>query len=460
MDYQDFIKGKLRRIPPSGMSSVPQLSEQLFDFQADLVAWSLRRGRSALFASTGLGKTRMQLEWADNVPERTIILAPLAVAQQTVEEAESIGIEAYHCRGQSEVGDHRIVVTNYERLHKFDPSRFGAVVLDESSIIKHHDASTLKRLLDAFADTPWKLCCTATPSPNDYTELGTHAEFLGICSRSEMLAEFFCHDGGETQTWRLKGHAREAFWKWVAEWAALVRCPSDLGYDGSLYQLPPLSVEHHVVPGDLAAARQIGMLFQIEARTLSERRAARKASTDQRVAMCAEMVNASDEPWVVWCDLNAESESLTKAIRGAVEVKGADSLDEKEERLRAFSSGNARVLVSKPSICGWGLNWQHANHMAFVGVTDSWEAYHQAVRREWRFGQKKPVIVHIFTSELEGAVVANLERKEEQARIMSDELSMETREAVRTAVCGTERVTRAYEPSVDMIIPSWIEEAQ
>lgn len=456
MEYEEFIQGKLRRVPPTGLESIPQLSEQLFDFQRDLVSWSLRRGRSALFASTGLGKTRMQLEWADNVPERTIILAPLAVAQQTVEEAESIGVEAYQCRDQSEVGDHRIVVTNYERIHRFDTSKFGAVVLDESSIIKHHDAATLKRLLDAFADTPWKLCCTATPSPNDYTELGTHAEFLGICSRTEMLAEFFCHDGGETQNWRLKGHAREAFWRWVAEWAALVRCPSDLGYDGSLYRLPKLSIDHHVVPGDIDAARQMGMLFPLEAKTLSERRSARKSSVDRRVSMCAEMVNSTEEPWVVWCDLNSESEALTKAIRGAVEVKGADSLDEKEIRLRAFSSGEARVLVSKPSICGWGLNWQHANLMAFVGVTDSWEAFHQAVRREWRFGQKRPVGVHIFTSELEGAVVANLARKERQASIMAEELSRETRDAVRAAVCRSERATTAYEPQIDMIVPDWI----
>lgn len=454
--YVEFCNSKLRRIPPAGLDTVPELHPSLFDFQKDVTGWALKRGRGAIFAATGLGKSRMQCEWARCVPGPVIILAPLAVADQTVDEARAIGVDVNRCREQSDVDIDRITITNYDRLHKFDASQFNAVILDESSIIKHHDAKTLRTLMEAFEQTPYKLCCTATPSPNDYTELGTHAEFLGICSRAEMLAEFFCHDGGETQKWRLKGHAKGHFWKWVAEWAALVRSPADLGYDGSLYQLPPLAIEHHTSESNHTEAWSTGALFKLEARTLSERRQARKATVTSRVADCVRMVNSTDEPWIVWCDLNAESDMLAKAIIGAVEVRGADSIDVKEERLKAFVRGDARVLVSKPSICGFGMNFQHANHMAFVGVTDSWEAYHQAVRREWRFGQRKPVDVHIFTSDIEGAVISNLERKEKLAAAMSDELARETSAAVREQITASKRNTTEYEAGQDMALPLWM----
>lgn len=457
-NYDLFIDSKTRRVPVAGLSTVPALHDSLFEFQKDIVSWALRRGRAAIFAATGLGKTRMQVEWAKHVPGPVLILAPLAVAAQTAAESSLIGASVKHCNEQNEVDLSQITITNYDRLHKFDASMFSAIVLDESSIIKHHDAKTLRTLIDAFDATPYRLCCTATPSPNDYTELGTHAEFLGVCSRSEMLAEFFVHDGGETQNWRLKGHARQAFWKWVSEWAALVRSPSDLGYDGSLFKLPELTVNHHIVQSDVTTERAAGLLFPLEAKTLSERRSARKASVVDRVRMCSDMVNASDEPWVVWCDLNSESEALAKAIRGAVEVRGSDDIETKESRLTAFAAGAARVLVSKPSICGFGLNWQHAHNMAFVGVTDSWEAYHQAVRREWRFGQKLPVNVHIFTSDLEGAVVLNLERKEAAASKMADELSRETASAVRDAIHGAARTTTEYLPCTEMKIPEWLTE--
>lgn len=458
MEYIEFVESKLRRVPSAGLTEQPELHASLFDFQRDIVAWALRRGRAAIFASTGLGKTRMQLEWAKHVPGPVLILAPLAVAAQTANEAATIAARVKHCKEQCDFDPDQITITNYDRLHKFDASLFNAIVLDESSIIKHHDAKTLTRLMESFESTPYRLCCTATPSPNDYTELGTHAEFLGVCTRAEMLAEFFVHDGGETQSWRLKGHARSAFWKWVAEWAALVRSPADLGYDGSSFKLPDLAVNHHVVASDVTTERAAGLLFPLEAKTLSERRNARKASVGERVRMCADMVNGNNEPWVVWCDLNAESEALTKSINGAVEVRGSDDIDTKEARLAAFANGTARVLVSKPSICGFGLNWQHARNMAFVGVTDSWEAYHQAVRREWRFGQKRPVLVHIFTSDLEGKVVANLERKEAAAAQMADELSRETFEAVKSAIHGATRTTTEYTANTQMTLPDWLEE--
>jgi hypothetical protein len=381
-----------------------------------------------------------------------LILAPLAVAAQTVAEGQSIGIAVTHCREPEDVRP-GLNITNYDRLHKFDAEAFGAVVLDESSCIKHHDTKTLAQLLQAFARTPFKLCATATPAPNDWTELGTHAEFLGICSRQEMLAEYFVHDGGETQVWRLKGHAREQFWRWVSGWGAMVRKPSDLGYDDTAYNLPPLTVKEHLVETEASTA---GMLFALEAQTLSERRDARKASMADRVAECAAMVNADDEPWVVWCDLNAESSALVKAIDGAVEITGSDDSDTKERRLADFAAGRIRVLVSKPSICGWGLNWQHCARMAFVGVTDSFEAYYQAVRRCWRFGQAREVAVHIFASQLEGAIVANLKRKESAAQSMAEQLSAETRDAVREQVSGTSRKSNPYNARTRIAAPAWL----
>jgi len=402
----------------------------------------------------------MQVSWANYVAERAngnvLILAPLAVASQTVDEGAKIGVGVTLCRDASDVRP-GVNITNYDRLHLFDTSAFSGVVLDESSIIKHHSAKTLQLLIDAFGRTPYRLACTATPAPNDFVELGTHAEFLGICTRAEMLSEYFVHDGGETQKWRLKGHARKKFWEFVASWGALVRTPADLGYDGSTYNLPPMHVHHHTISADDATTRAAGLLFAEPASGLMERRQARRASLSARVAMCADLVNAHDDPWVVWCDLNDESDALTSKIRGAVEVRGSMTSEEKESALARFASGDARVIVSKPSICGFGLNWQHCAHMAFVGVTDSWEAYHQATKRIHRFGQKRECNVHVFASELEGAVVKNLQRKERDAEVMSAELSAEVGESVRAHVRGTTRVTNTYNATARMVVPEWLQ---
>ena len=461
MSYADFISRKLTRVPPTGLADVVgmALPPGLFDFQDAMVRWALRRGRSAIFADTGLGKSRMQLAWADAVHHETghdvLILAPLAVAAQTVAEGAEIGVAVNQCRDGAEVRP-GITITNYDRLHRFDTSRFGAVVLDESSVIKHHTSKTLALLLEAFAQTPFKLCATATPAPNDWTELGTHAEFLGICTQTEMLAEYFVHDGGDTQIWRLKGHARQQFWRWVASWAALVRNPSDLGFDGSRYSLPALHVAQHVTKSTGHDQAATGMLFALEANTLSERRTARRESLEGRVEACAAMVNADREPWIVWCDLNAEGDALRAAIPDAVEIRGSDDPDVKEQRLVDFAAGRIRVLVTKPSIAGFGLNWQHCARMAFVGVTDSWEAYYQAVRRCWRFGQQREVNVHILASDLEGAVVSNLQRKERDALAMADALSAETRDAVMQEVTGVVRQSNPYSPARTVEIPSWL----
>ena len=460
IDYAAFLDRKFALPPSTGIKSDIDIHPSLFDFQADLARWALRRGRCAVFADTGLGKTRIQVEWARHVADHTgqpvLILAPLAVGAQTVVEAGEIGVNAARSRvADPDSGD--VVVTNYDRLHHVDPTAFGGVVIDESSIIKHHDAKTFGRLCDAFAATPFRLACTATPAPNDWTELGTHAEFLGVRSRSEMLAEFFVHDGGSTQDWRIKGHARDAFWRWVASWGAVVRCPSDLGYDGSAFRLPPIDVIDHVVADEEGAWRNEGFLFAPKLGGLADRRRARRTSVGARVGACAARVaEEADQPWIVWCELNREADALVAAIPGAAQIAGSDHVDDKEKRLVDFAEGRLRVLVTKPKIAGWGLNWQHCARVAFVGVTDSWESYYQAVRRCWRFGQARPVEVHVFSSELEGDVVANLRRKEADAADLSSSLAAETAAAVRSEVRGQTRESDVYDPQTPMEVPTWL----
>lgn len=461
--YADFVATKLTRTPSTGLTEIPKLHPSLFPHQRDLIAWALRRGRCALFADTGLGKSAMQLEWARRVAEHTggriLILAPLAVGAQTVREAERIGILAKQVRYGSDVEDAeaRIVVTNYDRLHHFDPAMFAGVVLDESSIIKSSDSKTFARLTESFASCAFKLCATATPSPNDYTELGTHAEFLGVCTKQEMLSEYFIHDGGSTQDWRLKGHAKAAFWRWVSTWGALLRKPSDLGYPDAGYDLPPLNTTQHTIPTDPQQVKEQGLLFAEPAQTMTERRAARKSTVSRRVQECADLVlSEPNEAWIIWCELNAESEALADAIPGAVEIRGSHDAILKESRLVAFSTGEIRVLISKPKMTGHGLNWQHAARMAFVGVSDSFESTYQAIRRCWRFGQKRPVDVHFFASELEGAVVENLRRKERDALAMAEQLGAATRDAVMLEVRGTTRSTNDYKPGLRMTRPAWM----
>lgn len=457
MNYEEFLMNKFVAHQPSGLTHDVALPEAMFGHQRALTLWALRRGRAAIFADTGLGKMLIELAWADAINKHTgqpvMIHTPLAVATQIAAEGRRFGFNATVVREAIEVTP-GINITNYDRLHKFDTSIFGGIVLDESGCIKHHDAKTFRSLTVAYTGTPFKLPASATPAPNDYTELGTHAEFLGVCTRAEMLAEFFTHDGGDTSVWRLKGHARAVFWKWVASWGAMIRKPSDLGFDDGAYNLPPMQVHEHIVESN---APLNGMLFATEAQTLSERRDARRASMADRVAACAAVVNGQPaEPWVVWCDLNDEGDALEAAINGAVQIAGKDSTEVKEQRLEAFAAGHTRVLVSKPSICGWGLNWQHCARMALVGVTDSFESYYQAVRRCWRFGQKRPVDVHLFSSSQEGAVAANLKRKERDAKAMAESLSAETRDAVLSEVVGLSRETNVHTATRRVNQPSFL----
>lgn len=422
-DYQEFLTNKRVDDAPTGIDiDGVLLNEMLFEWQADIVRWALRRGRAAIFADCGLGKTPMQLEWAKHIPGQVLIVAPLAVSQQTIREGVKFKVDVARATRQDDVtADHKIWITNYERLHGFDPSQWSGIVLDESSIIKSHTGKYRTDLIEQWGALQYRLACTATPAPNDHMELGNHAEFLGVMRRAEMLAMFFVHDGGETQKWRLKGHGQSAFWEWVASWALMMRKPSDLGYDDNGFALPPLRVHDVVIDIDECDSSD-GLLFRLPASTLQERLTERRITIPQRVARCAELINGDDEPWVIWCNLNAESKALSKLIDGAVEVCGSHSSELKESRLLAFSDGDILRMVTKPKIAGHGLNWQHCHKVAFVGLSDSYEQFYQAVRRVWRFGQTKPVDCYIITASTEGAVTSNIKRKEADAEHMATEM--------------------------------------
>lgn len=459
MNYHEFLARKKFSDPLTGHEPGP-IDQVLFDFQRDIVRWAIRRGRAAIFADCGLGKTLMQLEWAKHVNAHTggdvLILAPLAVSAQTAREARNmLGLDVAICASHDEIKP-GTNITNYEKLHNFDPDHFAGVVLDESSIIKHHTSKTRDQLLASFSQTPYRLACTATPSPNDYMELGNHSEFLGVMTRSEMLSMFFIHDGGDTSKWRLKGHAENEFWKWLCSWAVMVRRPSDLGYDNDGFTLPPINYHGHVIPAERPSN---GMLFAMPALDLVARRNARRDTVEARCRLAADLVNTSSEPWVVWCDLNVESEMLKRLIPDAVEVKGSDDAKHKEDAMIGFADGKYRVMDSKASIAGFGMNWQHCNNMAFVGLSDSFESYYQATRRCWRFGQKKPVNVHVITSELEGAVVRNILRKEADAQRMAEQM-VEHMSAISSAeIKGISRDRTEYRADDQIILPQFIMEA-
>jgi DNA modification methylase/superfamily II DNA or RNA helicase len=416
--YKQFIESKQVFLEDSGLKKIPKLNSMLYDFQRDIVAWALRKGRAALFCDCGLGKTPMQLEWAKHVPGPVLILAPLAVAQQTVREGNKFGIDVRYERSLSELFDE--TVTNYEMLERFPADKYAGVVLDESSILKSYDGFFRNQIISSFAKTPFRLACTATPAPNDYMELGNHCEFLGALTRTEMLSTFFVHDGGDTSKWRLKRHAQRDFWRWVCSWAVMIRKPSDLGYEDKRFILPALNIEDIAVEVDKP---DDGMLFAMPALTLEERRHARSGSVEERAAKVAEIVaRKPKESWLIWCNLNSESEAACALIPGAVEVRGSDTREEKESRMLRFSSGDIKKLVTKPSICGFGMNWQHCNNVVFLGLSDSYEQFYQAVRRCWRFGQTQPVDCYIVTSSQEGAVTENIKRKERDASKMAEEM--------------------------------------
>ena len=442
--YEAFLAKKQWVSPSTGIDKIPVMHESMFEFQKDVTRWALRRGRACLFEECGLGKTFQQLEWARHIPGAVLILAPLAVGGQTVEEGRRFGIDCCVSRDGKPTG--KITVTNYERLHLFDPSEYNGVVLDESSILKSYSGHYRTQLIEEFAQTKFKLCCTATPAPNDIMELANHAEFMGLMKRQEFLATWFVHDGGDTSKWRLKRHAESAFFEWMATWAVVMRSPCDLGYDERGFDLPALNIQEHYIETGVA---QDGQLFALPAQTLTEQRRARRDTLAVRVEKAANIVSESSGPWVVWCELNDESRAATLAINGAVEISGSDSMESKEEKLLAFSDGDIQIIVTKPKIAAHGMNWQHCNQQCFVGMSHSFEQTYQAMRRSWRFGQKKQVDVHVIVTDVESEVVKNVERKrlthEKVGKRMVAVMKNKSLEEIR----GVEREQTEYVTSVE-----------
>jgi len=458
MDYREFLKTKRFSIIPSGFDPI-SISDKLFQWQKDVVTVALKKGKFCLFTDTGTGKSFMQIVWADNVCTHTgrpvLILAPLAVTTQTKREADKLGIKIKVCRSQSDV-ENGINITNYDMLEHFNADAFSGIVLDESSILKHFTSKTRTEIIDKFEHTQYKLACSATPAPNDYMELGNHAEFMGVMKRTEMLSTFFFHDGGETSKWTIRGHAEDKFWEWVSNWAIVVRKPSDIGYQDDGYDLPPLNIEEIIVKSEPGEEDGQLMLVPSIASTLNDRRQARRDSLTDRCAMAIDLIgNAPDEQWLIWCDLNSESETLTK-LSGGTEVKGSDNREYKADMLMGFAENKVKILISKPSIAGYGMNWQNCHNMVFVGLSDSYESMYQAIRRCYRFGQINPVNVWIITSESEGSVRENIARKELQSQEMFEKLSKYSLATIEKEVRKTVRETDEYNPEKAMVIPNWL----
>lgn len=456
MNYQEFLRTKQLKIINSGFDvDRDTLSDKLFEFQKDIVQWALKKGKSCVFSDCGTGKTIMQLEWAENVYKNTggnvLIVAPLNVVQQTSRiEAEKFGYAVNPCRTQSDVMD-GINITNYEMLDHFVAGEFTGVVLDESSILKSFTGKLRQQITEMFECVPYKLACTATPSPNDFMELGTHAEFVGSMTRNEMLSMYFVHDGGNTSSWRLKGHAEKEFWKWVATWAVCVRNPGDLGYDSSDYVLPELNLQEIVLETPLKDFE----LIQAVAETLQERREARKGSLESRCKKAANMVNGSNEQWVVWCDYNDESSELSKTIIGGVEVKGSDSPEHKENSAIEFAKGNIKAIISKPAIYGFGSNWQNCHNMIFCGLSDSYEKFYQAIRRCWRYGQENTVNVYIIISDREINILDNIKRKQAQQDKMVDSMVENMRDMTMEQIRHTTMNRTEYKPEKEFALPKF-----
>jgi superfamily II DNA or RNA helicase len=414
--YAAFLERKKRRAQVAGKNiGVDQVHPMLHDWQAEIVSWACGVGRAAIFADCGLGKTFMQLEWARLMADTTLILAPLSVARQTVREAKKIGIDVSYVRHGNQVTGPGVWITNYEMADQFDATVFGAVVLDESSILKNHIGRTRNTLTQQWALTPYRLACTATPAPNDVTELTNHAEFLSLMPRNEMLAAYFIHD---QDGWRLKGHAAVPMYQWMSTWAMAVRRPSDLGYPDEGYDLPPLTIKGEPVDVEVTPD---GQLFATDLGGIGGRHETRRNTLEARVERAASLANDPGQ-WIVWCGLNDEATKVAALIEGAVNVEGSWDADAKSEAMEQFQDGQIRVLVTKPAIAGFGMNFQQCNQMIFLGMSDSYESYYQAIRRCWRFGQTKPVDVRIVVSELEQQIVNNVRSKEQQAAAMTAQL--------------------------------------
>ncbi len=456
-EYRAFIASKAPQVSMAGFDPKP-INPASKAHQTVALDYALRKGRSAAFLDTGLGKSFIELEFARQCAEETckpsLILTPLAVAGQMVREGRKFGIDARQIREQSEVGS-GVMVANYERLPKLDPAAFGAVILDESSILKSYAGQTRAKIQEAFRDTPFKLAATATPSPNDHTELGNHAEFLGVMRQQEMLSKWFINDTATaSQDWRLKGHAVEDFWSWVASWSRCATLPSDLGGDDAGYILPEIDRQMHVVKADRMTDVADGMLFRIPEMSATSFHAEKRLTLRQRCELAAELAS-HDKPVTVWCETNEESDALAKIIPGAIEVHGSLDPDEKERRLLGFADGDYRVIVTKPKLAGFGVNWQHCAHAVFASISFSYEQHYQAVRRSHRFGQSQTVRNDIVMSDTEASIweIINVKSKKH------DEMKRRMADAMRVAQSSAGRRV-AYDRPIDLAFPEWVRTAK
>ncbi len=457
MTYEEFLKTKEFRAESCGFTiDRDSITPMSFDYQKDIIAWACKKGKCAILTGCGTGKTLMLLEYARAVHEHTgkpvLIVSPLSVVEQTRREGVKFGIcEVNVCRSAEDVKN-GVNITNYEMIEHFDSTVFSGVVLDESSILKSFTGKYKTLLTDMFCMTPYRLLCTATIAPNDYTEIGTSCEFLGIMSRTEMLATYFIHDGGETSKWRLKKAGVNKFWEWFATWAIYFNSPKDLGYAGKGYDLPPLNIHKVITESEIRE----GELLVTLASTLDERRAARKDSLDERTDKAAALANKDESQWLMWCDYNDESDILRRKTLNCVEVKGSDDPEFKAQASLDFAGGEIHALVSKPSIFGFGSNFQSCHNMVFCGLSDSYERFYQAVRRCWRFGQKEPVNVYIILSEREMNVLDNITRKQQQMDEMQRKMTALMRDVTLSEIKHTTRITTDYKPTIRMEVPSWI----
>ncbi len=454
--YEKFLESKRILAPAVGFEVAKEdINPKLFPFQNDICRWALRRGKAAVFAHTGLGKGPIQLEWCKHVSRHTqgntLILAPLAVAQQFQREADKFGYALTVCQEQSDVRP-GINVLNYDRTHLIDFGSFTGVSMDESSILRDWNSETTKGLIDSLAKTPFKLCCTATPAPNDHTELGNHAEILDVMTRNQMLAVYFEHDGGETSKWALKGHGKKPFWRFVSSWALCVLKPSDLGYSDELYDLPPLNMHEHIVPVDHSINTD-GMLYRCPDMSATGLHKEMRITAASRAAKTAELVrDKPGVPWIIWVNTDYDADVVRAAIPKVTEVRGKDSRKVKEATIVQFVNGEIMDLSSKVEIFGRGLNLQHCRNMVFMGASYGWEGFFQGVRRCWRFGQTEEVNAHLVAAETEGPILKAMQRKQAQYEELTEEMNAAMRE------CRTQDRARGvkFEHCIDMQIPDWL----
>lgn len=456
MEYHEFLKRKEFKALPSGMADLPELSKNLFPHQRDVVNFLLRAGRGAAFLDTGLGKTLVELEWARRIVEHinkpVIFFAPLAVGLQHQREGQRFGIDVTLARDQGDINGAGIYITNYERLGRFDRQSFGGIVLDESSIVKSFNGKISRGLMEFSNDMHWRLAATATPAPNDHMELGQHSQFTGAMASNEMLARFFIADQKQMGKYRLKRHGVKPFWSWVASWARCVGKPSDLGYEDHGYNLPRLHEHMHLVETDMTEGAAEGELFRMTNTNATGIHKEKRLTANDRAAKIAEVVSAEpDEPWMIWVETDYDAEAIMRLLPDAIEVNGKMPPEMKEERLNAFTNGDIKQLVSKPSIAGYGLNWQHCARTAFVGLSFSYEMYYQAIRRFYRFGQQREVHAHIAMAETELAIWQTIKRKRDEHETMKREMF----DAMKREVLE-KHVKHAYQPTENAQLPNWL----